>query len=87
MANKKDGILYTGVTSNLIHRVWQHRNKQFEGFTKKYNVEKLVYFEMHQNMEYALVREKQIKKWNRKWKIELIEKEKIEWLDLWNKIQ
>ena len=87
MANRKNGVLYVGVTSNLIQRVWQHKNKLFEGFTKRYNVENLVYYEIHQNMEYAITREKQMKKWNRKWKIELIENENKEWSDLWSSIQ
>jgi putative endonuclease len=86
MASKKYGVLYIGVTSNLIQRVWQHKNKQFEGFTKKYNVENLVYFELHQNMEFAITREKQIKKWKRQWKINLIEEENKDWHDLWNSI-
>jgi len=87
LSSKKDGVLYIGVTSNLIQRVWQHKNKQVEGFTKKYNVDKLVYFEQYENMESAITREKHLKKWSRSWKIQLIEKENEDWQDLWLKIQ
>ena len=86
MTNKPNGILYIGVTSNLIRRIWQHKNNLVEGFTKKYNTHSLVYFEAHGDMYSAIVREKQLKKWNRQWKINLIEKENPEWLDLWPKI-
>lgn len=74
--------LYIGVTSNLPGRVWQHKNKVVEGFTKKYNINKLVYFEQTENVYAALEREKQLKKWNRSKKIALIEKENPEWDDL-----
>lgn len=87
LANKKNGTLYTGVTSNLIQRIWQHKNKQVEGFTEKYDVHQLVYFEMHEDMVAAITREKQIKKWNRQWKINLIEKSNQQWEDLWPQIQ
>ena len=86
LASKRNGTLYAGVTSNLIQRVWQHRNNQGEGFSQCYNVHKLAYFELHQNMEQAILREKQLKKWNRKWKLRLIEKDNPEWADLWNQI-
>ena len=86
LSNKKDGVLYIGVTSNLIQRVWQHRNKQADGFSKKYNVDQLVYFEPHESMVSAISREKALKKWNRSWKIALIEKENPEWMDLWGLI-
>ena len=83
LANKRNGTLYIGVTSDLAGRVWQHKNDLIEGFTKKYGVHTLVYFEMHADMAEAIRREKQLKKWNRAWKIELIEKENPEWRDLW----
>ena len=87
LASKKCGVLYIGVTSNLIQRIWQHKNKQAGGFTKKYNVDCLVYFEQHETMESAIIREKRLKKWNRDWKIQLIEKDNPEWNDLWLDIQ
>ena len=87
LASKKNGVLYIGVTSNLIQRIWQHKNKQIEGFSKKYNVDKLVYFEQHKCMESAITREKRLKKWNREWKIELLEKQNPDWNDLWLEIQ
>ena len=86
LANKIHGTLYIGVTSDLIKRVWQHKQKSEKGFTKKYNIEKLVYYEMHATMEEAIAREKRVKKWNREWKIELIEKYNYEWRDLYNEI-
>jgi putative endonuclease len=84
MTNRRNGTLYTGVTSNLIKRVYEHKNGLVEGFTKKYGVHFLVWFEMHQTAETAFTREKQIKKWNRSWKLELIEKENPEWHDLYS---
>ena len=87
LASKKNGTLYIGVTSNLIQRIWQHKNNQVEGFTKKYNVHTLVYYEQHEVMESAITREKQMKKWKREWKIKLIEKGNPQWEDLWFKIQ
>jgi len=86
LASKKDGALYIGVTSNLIERIWQHKNSVISGHTKKYNIKILVYFEQHLTMETAITREKQIKKWNREWKINLIEKTNPDWLDLWKQI-
>ena len=83
LANKRNGTLYIGVTSDLVKRVWQHKNDLIEGFTKKYSVHKLVYYETHTDMTEAIRREKRLKKWNRAWKIELIEKENPEWIDLW----
>lgn len=83
MASKKNGTLYIGVTSNLIQRVWQHRNKKPGGFTAKYNVTKLVYYEMHVDMTSAITREKQMKKWKRQYKINLIEEQNKAWQDLW----
>jgi len=87
LASKRNGTLYIGVTSNLIQRIWQHKNNQVDGFTKKYNVHTLVYYEQHNLMESAITREKQLKKWKRDWKIKLIEKDNPQWEDLWLKIQ
>ena len=86
LASQKNGTLYIGVTSELAKRIWQHKNKQADGFTKKYGVTKLVYYEVHENAEPAIQREKQIKKWNRKWKIELIEEKNPKWSDLYENI-
>jgi putative endonuclease len=86
LASKRNGTLYIGVTGNLVGRIWQHKNDQVKGFTRKYNVHNLVYFELHQDMNSAISREKQLKKWNRKWKLELIEKQNPQWQDLWPEI-
>ena len=86
LASKQNGTLYTGVTSNLTARVWQHKNNIAEGFTQKYQVHRLVYFEEHQAPNDAILREKQIKKWNRDWKIRLIEEKNPEWKDLWDDV-
>ena len=87
LANKRNGTLYTGVTTNLVKRIWEHKNDTHEGFTKKYQVHRLVYFEQHQTMDAAITREKRIKKWNRQWKIKLIEKSNPQWRDLWDDIK
>jgi putative endonuclease len=84
LASKKNGTLYIGVTSDLIKRVWEHKQDLVEGFTKKYQVHCLVYHEQIESIESAIVREKQLKAWKRKWKIELIEKNNQEWKDLYN---
>lgn len=86
LASNFNGTLYIGVTSDLIKRVWQHKEKFIEGFSKKYNVSKLVYFEEFSDIKQAISREKQIKKWNRQWKINLIEKSNLVWKDLYNEI-
>ena len=86
LASKRNGTLYTGVTSNMAARVWQHKNNQVEGFTQKYHVHTLVYYEVHQNMTSAIIREKQIKKWKRQWKLELIEKSNPDWKDLYGEV-
>jgi len=86
LASKRNGTLYIGVTSDLVKRVWEHKNDIFEGFTKRYNVHNLVWYEIHENMESAIVREKRLKGWKRKWKLELIEKNNPEWKDLYNTI-
>jgi putative endonuclease len=85
-ANGIRGTLYIGVTSNLIQRTAQHREKVIDGFTKKYGLDRLVWYEMHDNAESAIVREKQLKKWNRLWKIQLIERTNPEWCDLYSEI-
>jgi len=84
LASKKYGTLYTGVTSNLAQRVYQHQEGLAEGFTKKYNIHQLVYYEVHLDIYEAITREKRIKKWNRRWKINLIEQNNPQWLNLAN---
>ncbi len=84
LASKKNGTLYIGVTSDLLGRVWQHKNKVVDGFTKKYDINYLVYYEQTEDVRSALAREKQLKNWKRQWKIELIEKENPGWVDLYN---
>lgn len=86
LANKRNGTLYTGVTSNLPERVWQHKNNIVEGFSKKYSIHKLVYCEPHNSMNAAIEREKQIKKWRREWKLKLIEDLNPEWRDLYEDV-
>jgi putative endonuclease len=86
LASQRNGTLYTGVTSDLPKRTWEHKNDAAEGFSKRYGVHLLVYFELHSDMLSAITREKQIKKWNRAWKIQLIEAMNPEWRDLWNEI-
>jgi putative endonuclease len=86
LASGRNGTLYIGVTSNLIKRVWEHKNGITGGFTKKYNVYDLVYYEIFDDMRSAIIREKQMKKWRRAWKIELIEKSNPTWKDLWSEI-
>jgi len=86
LASKKNGTLYIGVTSNLVKRIYEHKNELAEGFTKKYSIHNLVYFEITESVESAIAREKQLKKWNRAWKIRLIEKTNPEWRDLYMEI-
>jgi putative endonuclease len=86
MASSRNGTLYIGVTSDLVARAWQHREHVVDGFTKKHNVDHLVWYELHPTMESAIVREKRMKKWNRQWKIELIESNNPYWNDLWSSI-
>lgn len=83
LASKKNGTLYIGVTSDLVKRIWQHKNNEVEGFTKKYQVHDLVWYEIHEEMQSAITREKQLKKWNRDWKIKLIEQKNSAWIDLY----
>jgi putative endonuclease len=86
LASQRNGTLYIGVTSNLIQRIWQHREGLAEGFTKKYGVKTLVWYEQHATMESAIAREKALKKWNRAWKLRLIEQTNPQWRDLWPEI-
>ena len=86
LASKRNGTLDIGVTSDLIKRTWEHHNDSVEGFTKRYRGHRLGYYELQEDMEAAIRREKQMKKWNRDWKLELIEKQNPDWRDLWEGI-
>jgi putative endonuclease len=86
LAKKFRGTLYTGVTSDLVKRIYEHKNEVVEGYTQKYDVKLLVYFEMHETMESAISREKIIKKWKREWKYNIIEKDNPKWEDLYLEI-
>ena len=86
LTNKRNGTLYIGVTSNLPKRIWEHKNKVVEGFTKKYGIDSLVWYEVHESMESAIAREKAIKKWRRHWKLRVIEEMNPEWEDLYEEI-
>ena len=86
LASKRNGTLYLGVTSNLLQRVWQHKAGALDGFTKKYQVHSLVWYELHPTMESAIRREKQIKSWRRAWKVRLISESNPDWQDLYEKI-
>nr|WP_101925512.1 MULTISPECIES: GIY-YIG nuclease family protein [Luteimonas] len=83
LASDRNGTLYLGVTSNLVQRVWQHRTSAIDGFSARYDVHYLVWFELHERMESAILREKRIKKWNRAWKTRLIDEMNPSWRDLW----
>ena len=86
LASRKNGTLYVGVTSDLIKRIYEHKQNIINGFTKKYSVHTLVYYEIHDDVREAITREKQIKKWNRSWKLRLIEEKNPEWRDLYNEM-
>ena len=86
LASKRNGTLYIGVTSDLVKRIWEHKNNIVEGFTRRYGVHQLVWYEIHENMESAIEREKRLKDWKRKWKLALIEKTNPGWQDLYNTI-
>ena len=86
VTSKRNGTLYIGVTSDLVKRIWEHNNDMVEGFTKRYDVHRLVWYELHATMESAIKREKQLKNWKRKWKLELIESINPDWKDLYNTI-
>ncbi len=84
LASQRNGTIYTGVTSNLLQRIWQHKEKSVPGFTKEHGVDKLVWYEQHETAESAITREKRIKKWNRDWKLKLIEEKNPYWNDLYS---
>lgn len=86
LASKRNGTLYVGVTSNLVKRVWEHKSDAVPGFTSKYGVKQLVYFEGHESIEEAILREKRIKEWKRAWKLELVERRNPDWRDLYEDI-
>ncbi len=86
LTSRKNGTLYIGVTNDIARRIYEHKNGLADGFTKKYNVHRLVYVESFQDIRDAIMREKHIKKWNRAWKIELIESTNPDWNDLYNEI-
>ncbi len=86
LTNKRNGTLYIGVTNDLIRRRYEHKNNLIEGFTKKYNIHKLVYYEQTNDSYSAIQREKRLKKWNRQWKLKLIEKSNPQWKDLYTEI-
>lgn len=83
LTNQRNGTLYTGVTNDLKRRVWEHKHNLVKGFTKEYGVHILVYFEQHEDIEEAILKEKKLKRWKRKWKLDLIEKENPDWKDLY----
>ena len=86
LASKRNGTLYVGMTDDLVKRIWQHRNGLIAGFTKRYGVKFLVWYELHESRESAFARERQIKKWNRVWKLEMIERTNPTWTDLWDEL-
>ena len=86
LTNKRNGTLYVGVTSNLPKRIWEHKNKVVEGFTQKYGLNCLVWYELHETMESAIQREKAIKYWKRYWKLKTIEEMNPEWRDLYEEL-
>jgi putative endonuclease len=86
LASQRNGTLYVGMTDDLVKRLWMHKNEVLPGFTKDYGVKKLVWFEVHESRESAFQRERLIKKWNRVWKLELIEKTNPAWRDLYEEI-
>jgi len=86
LTSKPYGTLYIGVTNDLVRRVWEHKNDFVEGFTRKYGIHTLIYYEQCENIESAITREKQLKKWKRRWKLDLIEKMNPGWKDLYTEI-
>jgi len=86
LASKRNGTLYCGVTSDLVKRVWEHKHDMAKGFTSRYGVHRLVWYEAHESMESAIVREKRIKNWKRPWKIDLIEEKNPDWKDLYEQV-
>ena len=86
LASKPRGTLYVGVTNNLIRRVFEHKNNLIEGFTERYDVNLLVWYELSESIESAIAYEKKLKRWRREWKIEMIEEQNPEWVDLYQQI-
>lgn len=86
LASRRNGTLYIGMTDDLVRRIWEHRNGVVPGFTSKYGVKTLVWYELHESRESAFVRERRMKKWNHAWKIEFIERTNPTWRDLWTEI-
>jgi len=86
LASKRNGTLYIGMTDDLVRRIWQHRDGILPGFTKRYGVKTLVWYELHESRDSAFARERQLKKWNRAWKLKLIEEQNPAWRDLWEEI-
>jgi putative endonuclease len=84
LAKKRNGTLYIGITNDLVRRTYEYKEKIIPGFTKRYGVTSLVYYEFHEDINTAIQREKQLKKWNRAWKLRLIEKHNPKWIDLYN---
>ena len=84
LARERNGTIYIGVTSDIVRRVWEHKSDSIDGFTQQYGVHLLVYFEFHETMPDAILREKQIKKWRRAWKLKLIERDNPQWHDRYN---
>ena len=86
LASGQNGTLYIGVTSDLVGRIWQHKSGEIDGFTKQYGLRRLVYYELHDDIVGAIAREKALKKWRRRWKLDLIEASNPEWRDLYDEI-
>ena len=86
LASKRNGTLYIGVTSDLVKRVWEHKNNLVEGFTKQHGIHLLAWYELHDTMDAAILREKQLKNWKRHWKLDLIEEKNPDWRDLYEDI-
>ena len=86
LASKPHGTLYVGVTADLVRRVWEHKQKVVPGFTSRYQVDRVVWFELHETAEAAMRRERQIKEWKRDWKINLIERDNPRWIDLYSEL-
>ena len=86
LASKRNGTLYTGVTSGLVKRIWEHKNNVVDGFTKRYGIHTLIWYELHESMQSAIEREKKLKEWKRVWKLELIEAGNPNWHDLYETI-
>ena len=86
LASQRNGTIYVGSTDDLVRRIWQHRNNLIAGFTQQHGVKTLVWYEVHESRGQALLRERQLKKWNRSWELAMIEKENPRWRDLWSDI-